>query len=399
MSNEDGGDDFRSRGGGTSNDTWVGFPSNQGGDDGSSDVEEPQDADYSYVSSLNDELALLILARIPRSDHSKFCSVNKRYLALFKSDELYNIRRAYGIKEASVFMLACGEPHWWAFNRQFTACRKLPVLPSDACFASGDKESFCAGTHLLVSGKEFEGMTIWRYELVKNRWFKGPSMINPRCLFASASCGDVACVAGGIAMGTRGMEILNTAEKYNPEAKKWISLPRMNERRKLCSGCFMDDKFYVIGGQNERGDLTCGEVYDAEKNTWKLIPNMLENSPVLTPSTSRSPPLIASVNNELYSLEPSSNQLKLYLKDTNSWRYLGESPVRADQTRGWGIAFKSLGDRLLVIGGTSPHGTNGMTICTSCPDPNDPGNLKWRVLSCGGNRISHFILNCSVMVA
>ncbi|XP_042500774.1 F-box/kelch-repeat protein At3g27150-like [Macadamia integrifolia] len=399
MSNEDEGEDFHGPDGGTLSETWAGFSSNQDGNDGSSNG-EPQDADYSYVSSLNDELALLILARIPRSDHRKFYSVNKRYLALFKSGELYKIRRAYGIKEASVFMLACGERHWWAFDRQFTSCRKVPVLPSDGCFASGDKESLCAGTHLLVSGKEFEDMAIWRYELVMNRWFKGPSMINPRCLFASASCGDVACVAGGIAMSSRGTEILNTAEKYNPESKSWVSLPRMKERRKLCSGCFMDNKFYVIGGQNERGvDLTCGEVYDSEKNTWKLIPNMLENAPVLTPSASRSPPLVAVVNNELYSLEPSSNQLKVYLKNTNSWRYLGESPVRADQSRGWGVAFKSLGDALLVIGGTSPHGGNGMTIYTCYPEPNDPGNLMWKFLGSGGKRMSHFILNCSVMVA
>ncbi|XP_043724877.1 F-box/kelch-repeat protein At3g27150-like [Telopea speciosissima] len=399
MSNEDEGEGLHSPDGGTCNETWIRFSSNQGRNDGSSHG-EPQDADYSYVSSLNDELALLILARIPRSDHRKLCFVNKRYLALFKSGELYKIRRAYGIKEASVFMLACGERHWWAFDRKFNSCRKLPVLPSDGCFASGDKESLCVGTHLLVSGKEFEGMAIWRYELVTNRWFKGPSMINPRCLFASANCGDVACVAGGIAMSARGTEVLNTAEKYNPEAKSWVSLPRMKERRKLCSGCFMDNKFFVIGGHNERGvDLTCGEVYDAEKNTWKLIPNMLENAPVLTPSASRSPPLVAVVNNELYSLEPSSNQLKVYMKNTNSWRYLGESPVRADQSRGWGVAFKSLGDALLVIGGTSPHGGNGMTIYSCCPDSNDPGNLKWRFLGSGGNRMSHFILNCSVMVA
>ncbi|XP_042497290.1 F-box/kelch-repeat protein At3g27150-like [Macadamia integrifolia] len=399
MSNEEEAESFHSRDGGTSYETCVGFSSNQGGDDRSSDA-EPQDADYSYVSSLNDELALLILARIPRSEHRKFCSVNKRYLALFKSDELYDIRKDYKIKEASVFMLACGEPHWWEFDRRFTSCRKLPVLPSDACFASGDKESLCAGTHLLVSGREFEGMAIWRYELVSNRWSKGPSMINPRCLFASASCGDMAFVAGGIAMRARGTEILNTAEKYNPGTKSWVSLPRMNQRRRLCSGCFMDKKFYVLGGQNEGAvNLTCGEFYDSEKNTWELIPNMLDNAPVLNPITSRSPPLVAVVNNELYSLEPFSNQLMVYLKDNKSWKCLGESPVRADQSRGWGVAFKSLGDALLIIGGTSPHGGNGMTIYTCFPDPNFPGNLEWRFLGNGGNRMSHFILNCSVMVA
>ncbi|XP_010250755.1 PREDICTED: F-box/kelch-repeat protein At3g27150-like [Nelumbo nucifera] len=376
--------------------SWDGFSLNEVGDVvGSSDV-EPQDADYSYVPSLSDELALLILARVPRSEYWKFCFVNKRYSTLLSSGDLYKIRREIGIKEPSVFMLAGGELCWWAFDRKFTSCRKLPALPSDPCFAAGDKESLCAGTHLLVSGKEIQGVAIWRYDLIMNRWFRGPSMISPRCLFASASCGNVAYVAGGIGMGNR-MEILNSAEKYDPENESWVPLPRMHQRRKMCSGCYMDNKFYVIGGQNERGiDLTCGEFYDADRNAWELVPDMLKDAPV---STSRSPPLVAVVNNELYSLEASSNHLKLYLKKSNSWKDLGMVPVRADQSRGWGIAFKSLGDELLVIGGSATsYAGHGMTIFICSPDPNAM-DLEWRCLSTGGKRMSHFVLNCSVMVA
>ncbi|KAF8399942.1 hypothetical protein HHK36_015814 [Tetracentron sinense] len=362
---------------------------------GSSNI-EPQDADYSFVPALSEELVLLILARIPRSEYWKFCFVNRRYLALLRSGELYKIRRDIGMKEASVFMLASGESLWWAFDREFKSCRKLPILPSDHCFKSGDKESVCAGTHLLVSGNEFEGLGIWRYELAMNRWYRGPSMISPRCLFASANCGNIACVAGGIGMGT-GKEILNSAEKYNPEKKSWDPLPRMNRRRQLCSGCYMDNKFYVIGGKNEKGaDLTCGEFFDEERKTWELIPEMLKDAPV---STSRSPPLLAVVNNDLYLLETSSNKLKVYLKESISWKDLGDVPVRADQARGWGVAFKSLGDELLVIGGASNGAAgNGMTICTCYPNPN-AGASEWRFLGNGGNRTSDFVLNCSVMMA
>ncbi|KAK4392873.1 SWI/SNF complex component SNF12 [Sesamum angolense] len=81
---------------------------------------------------------------------------------------------------------------------------ELPVLPSDVCFINGDKESLCAGTHLLVSGKELDGLVVWRYELVKNKWYKGPSMRTPRCLFASTTCGSYAYVAGGMAVELNG---------------------------------------------------------------------------------------------------------------------------------------------------------------------------------------------------
>lgn len=362
---------------------------------GSSKVMEPQDADYSYVPFLSDEIALLILARVPRSEYQRLCYVNRRYQTLVRSGELYSIRKEIGIKEPSILMLASGESNWWCYDPRSRVRRNLPVLPADECFSSFDKESLCAGTHLLVSGKEISGSVIWRYELASDQWFKGPLMINPRCLFASANCGNEACVAGGIAPT---MEILNTAEKYDPESKTWNQLPRMKQRRKLCSGCYMDKKFYVIGGQNEKGDnLTCGEFYDTEKNVWELIPDMLQKD---APTwSSRSPPLIAVVNNELYSLEASSNRLKVYLKMSNCWKDLGEVPVRADHSRGWGVAFKSLGDELLVIGSRAlSHAFRGMTICTCKPDP-ELDSPPWRVLENDGLHWSSFIFNCSIMVA
>ncbi len=48
-------------------------------------------------------------------------------------------------------MLASGVTSWWAFDRQFRSFKKLPILPSGVCFASGDKKSVFAGTHLYVS--------------------------------------------------------------------------------------------------------------------------------------------------------------------------------------------------------------------------------------------------------
>ncbi|CAK7328299.1 unnamed protein product [Dovyalis caffra] len=372
------------------------FSCSNGGVGDSSSV-QPQDADYSYVPQLSDELENLILARVPRSEYWKFPIVNKRILSLVRSGELFKIRREIGVRESSVFIFATGDKSWWAFDRQFGSRRKLPDLPADCCFSFGDKESLCAGTHLIISGREIEGVVVWRYELETNRWNKGPSMINPRCLFASASCGAFAFVAGGVT-GT-GVDVLNSAEKYNPDTKSWEDLPRMHQKRKLCSGCFMDNKFFVIGGRNEEGNvLKCAEAYDEDKKAWELIPDMLEDAPI---ATFQSPPLIAVVNNELYSLEPSSNQLKLFLKRSKTWKQLGPVPVRADSNKGWGVAFKSLGNELLVIGAstsTVSYSGDGMAIYTCSPD-SEAEELLWRPLECGKNRLSNFILNCSVMVA
>ncbi|XP_019428098.1 PREDICTED: F-box/kelch-repeat protein At3g27150-like [Lupinus angustifolius] len=362
---------------------------------GSSSGQEPQDADYD-VPCLSDELETMILARFPISEHWKLCVLNKQFLAALKKGEVYKIRREIGFKEPSVFMLASGESNWCAFDENFKCCKKLPIIPSDYSFEYGDKESFSAGTNLFVSGKEIDGAVIWRYELPTNEWFKGPSMNTSRCLFASASCGIYAFVAGGLETKTC-REVLSSAERYNSESHSWETLPKMIRKRKFCSGCYMDNKFYVIGGQDEQhNDLTCGEFFDQKTNSWNLIPNMLKD---ILLSSSRSPPLVAVANNELYTLDASSNEVKVYLKESNSWKKLGTVPVRADAQGGWGVAFKSLGNKLLVIGATSlSYSERALTIYTCFPDPAFE-KLPWKQIVCSSTKLNPFIHNCAVMLA
>jgi len=369
-------------------------PSGGNGSSTNEDEPLPQDADYSNVRSISDELETSILARFPRSQHWKLCFLNKRFLALARSGEIYKIRKELGLKEPSVFMLASGESNWWGMEWPFMSSRKLPPIESDYNFEYGDKESFCAGSHLLVFGKEIEGAVTWRFDSTNNEWLKGPSMINPRCLFASATSGAVAFVAGGLD-ATAYTQALDSAEMYNSERQCWKPLPRMNKRRKSCSGCFMDNKFYVLGGQDEHSrNLTCGEFFDGKTNSWNLIPDMWKDIPLFG---SGSPPLLAVVNNELYTLDASSNELKVYMKGSNSWKTLGVAPVRADARGGWGVAFKSLGDELLVIGAPSVSQTErALCMYTGSPDPADD-KFRWRQIGCSSIQLNHFIRNCAVM--
>nr|CAD1836623.1 unnamed protein product [Ananas comosus var. bracteatus] len=215
---------------------------------------------------------------------------------------------------------------------------------------------------------------IWRYELGLNRWFNGPTMITPRYVFGSADCGSVACVAGGEQVSE---EVLNSAEKYNPESKSWESLPSMNMRRKFCSG-YMDSKFYVIGGINENRDLlTCGECYDFERNVWELIPNMIEDDP--SSHSSQPQDFMAVVNNELYYLDIPSRHLKVYLKNNNTWKIVGREPASIE-LEGWGVTLKSLGDELVLICRTLRNRpTLDIIMCFCTPSP-ELDNVEWRVL-------------------
>ena len=69
----------------------------------------------------------------------------------------------------------------------------------------------------------------------------------------------------------------SSAELYNSTTETWCTLPRMHKPRKLCSGVFIDCKFYVIGGVGignpsaSNGTnlkvFTCEEVYDLRTGT------------------------------------------------------------------------------------------------------------------------------------
>ncbi|XP_061346329.1 F-box/kelch-repeat protein At3g27150-like [Gastrolobium bilobum] len=367
--------------------------------DVSSSSQEP------IVPRLIGELETMILARFPMTEHWKLGCLNKQFQAQLKSGEIYEIRREIGFKEPCVFMLESEQGNWSALDRHFKSCRKLPliptIIPSVYSFSCGNNGSFSAGTHLFVQGWEAGEYSVWRYDLATNKWSKAPPMNSPRCLFASASHDIFAFVAGGLETKTYS-EVLSSAEKYNAKSQSWKTLPRMIRERKFCSGCYMDNKFYVIGGQDEqKNNLTCGEFFDEETNSWTLVPNMLKD--IIPLSTSRSPPPFAVVNNKLYTLDASSNEVKLYMKGTNSWKKLGPVPIKANTQEGpWsgdlGTAFKSLGNELLLIGANSASYSHTlMSVYTCCPDP-DVENLQWREIVCR-NTDHHSFDICAVMFA
>nr|XP_016438532.1 PREDICTED: F-box/kelch-repeat protein SKIP11-like [Nicotiana tabacum] len=171
----------------------------------------------------------------------------------------------------------------------------------------------------------------------------------------------------------------------------------MNKPRKMCSGVFMDGKFYVIGGIGgaESKRLTCGEEYDLEKGTWREIPNM---SPVQAnaarndmPATSDAPPLVAVVHNELYAADYADMEVRKYDKQNKAWVTIGRLPERAASMYGWGLAFRACGNRLIVIGGPK-GGAEYIEVNSWVPRE---GPIQWDLL--GRKRYGSFVYNCAVM--
>ncbi|XP_071736491.1 F-box/kelch-repeat protein SKIP11-like [Rutidosis leptorrhynchoides] len=348
----------------------------------------------SLIHAIGRDNSISCLLKCSRSNYGSLASLNRTFRDLITGGELYRLRRQNGIIEHWVYF-SCHLVQWEAFDPINRRWMHLPTMSSNTCFQFSDKESLAVGTELLVLGKEVLDHVIYKYSLLKNSWSFGQLMNEPRCLFGSASLGEIAIVAGGTDPNGN---IMNSAELYNSDSGEWQTLPNMLKPRKMCSGVFMDDKFYVIGGSGpDKKLLTCGEEYDLETRVWTEIPNM---SPVRTGGTANAPPatateappLVAVVDNELYAADCADMEVRKYDKQRKEWETVGRLPERADSMNGWGIAFRGCGDRVIVIGGPRTSGTGFIEVNSWVPREGPP---RWTML--GRKQSSNFVYNCAVM--
>lgn len=355
--------------------------------------------DYSdsnlLIHQLGREISISCLLRCSRADYGRIASVNKGFWSLIRNSELYRLRREMGIVEHWIYF-SCQLLEWEAFDPIRHRWMKLPKMASNECFRCSDKESLAVGTELLVFGKEIHSHVVFRYSITTHTWSSWKQMNAPRCLFGSASLGEIAIIAGGCdASGN----ILSSAELYNSVTGEWETLPNMNKARKMSSAVFIDGKFYVMGGIGVGNTkmLTSGEVFDLKTKTWSEIPNMFPernrgSGANEVYAATEAPPLLAVVNNVLYAANSAERDVRRYNKETNSWVSLGPLPERTVSMNGWGLAFRACGERVIVVGGPQAPGTGTIEIHSWKPSEGPP---KWTLLA--SKPSGSFVYNCAVM--
>ncbi|MCO5606763.1 hypothetical protein L7F22_060953 [Adiantum nelumboides] len=350
--------------------------------------------DTSYIPGLPEEVALRCLAFLPWMHHWKLGVLSRRHRDLIRHSRLFPLRQELQTFEQWICIYTSANNGWIAFDPKHRTWRNLPHALVGPNFVMSDKESLSAGTHLIWLGRDAFEFACYRYDLASDGWEKGPPMVNSRCLFASATSGKFAFAAGGITVCGLQFDVLNTAERYDSSKGVWEPLPHMATPRYKCSGFFMDGKFYVIGGKTMNHEpLMSGEEFDPVKNIWRTIENMYCMLDVSGPA-----PLVAVAGNELYAIESTSNLLKVYEKKSKTWKVLGKVPVRADFCDGWGLAFKSLGNELFVIGGhrNSTQNSEGVAVFSWRPTPGAT-SPDWQLVNLRVAGIGSFLFNCAVM--
>ncbi|KAF2551417.1 hypothetical protein F2Q68_00036154 [Brassica cretica] len=298
---------------------------------------------HSLINEIGRDNSIDCLIRCSRSDYGSIASLSRNFRSLVKSGDIYKLRRQNGFVEHWVYF-SCQLLEWVAFDPVERRWMQLPTMPSSVTFILGEIAIFAGG-----------------------------------------------CDSQG--------KILDFAEMYNSELQTWVTLPRMNNPRKMCSGVFMDGKFYVIGGIGgaDAKALTCGEEYDLEAKKWTEVPD-------LSPPRSRAdqadarpaaeaPPLVAVVDNQLYAADHADMEVRKYDKEKKKWLTIGRLPERAGSVNGWGLAFRACGERLIVIGGPKYSGGGFIELNSWIPRDGDPP--QWTLLD--RKHSPNFVYNCAVM--
>ncbi|PPD93055.1 hypothetical protein GOBAR_DD10018 [Gossypium barbadense] len=311
------------------------------------------------IHQLGRDILINCLLRCSRSYYGIIATLNTGFHSLIRSGELYKLRRQMGIVDHWVYF-SCNLLEWEAFDPIHRRWMHMPKI------------------------------------ILTHTWTTEMRMHTPRCLFASASLGEIGIIAGGCDL--RG-NILSSAELYNSETGRWETIPRMNKARRMCSAVFMEGKFYVIGGIGVESlkTITSVEVYDLKTKTWIEIPNMYparneEAGLTEEPLTAEAPPLVAVVNDVLYVADHVLKQVKKYDNEKNLWVTVGPFPERTTSMNGWGIAFRACGDQLMIIGGPRVLGAGFVEINSWVPKE---GPLEWNLVA--RKPSSSFVYNCAVM--
>jgi len=278
-----------------------------------------------------------------------------------RNGEIYGLRRQTGVAEHWIYVYPKGEgwtayrehpkrEEWTAYDPNREHWVHVPNMPQIADSMDYDKETLAVGTDLLVFGRGFTRPILLIFSILTNSWIQTPDPTNyPLYRFGSTSVGQKAYLAGGTTDYHDGV-LSTAAAMYDSEEKVWEPLPGMNRARKVCSAAFMDGKLYVIGGVGSNGEvLTCGEEYDFEQGSWRVIDNMSEG---LMTNAQAAAPLVAVVNNELYAADYGERNVNRYDKQNNRWITLGKLPghMVSIYNNGRGFGFKACGDKLIAIG-------------------------------------------------
>eukprot|EP01018_Ginkgo_biloba_P039072 Gb_39261 [translate_table: standard] len=226
-----------------------------------------------------------------------------------------------------------------------------------------------------------------------------PMNVRKRRCFVCGSLGKYIYVAGGLTNEKLEDAMLGTgkrsAERFDTEKSQWEILPDLNKERVNGIGFVLDGKFYVMGGG--KGSRTSGEFYDPDANKWILVPKMWPKPTYLSYFMRD----VVVVENRLYAKKLNSEQTFFSLSvweyngKRNRWTNLGVVVRHISKLVLCDYRLVCVGDELWIMG-MKPDAEPGFNVLACRPSERLEGEegLKWRHLELGWDKYFVLLLSC-----
>jgi DNA-binding CsgD family transcriptional regulator len=203
------------------------------------------------------------------------------------------------------------------------------------------------GEIFVIGGRLADGRptaVVEAYSPTNNAWRPIASLPTPTSGGLALSNGSTIYLFGG----WDGESYLADGYVYNLNTDVWESLPPMSEARAFATGGLLSGAFYVVGGQNERGELAFCEYYDPDAGSWADCPAM--NHPRAGAGAAV---LVAEGNNLLYviggGIETDTLDSEVYDLEMDAWEPV-EMPMLEGES--WhNLAVANIETRIFVFGG------------------------------------------------
>ncbi|XP_056159080.1 F-box/kelch-repeat protein SKIP6 [Syzygium oleosum] len=245
------------------------------------------------IPSLPDDVAVNIIARVPRSQHPTLSLVSKAFRSLLSSPLLFSARRLLRRTQPSLY-LALRHPsspyrHLWFTlhlppapdptspkqqQQQRHRHRRRRLVPIPPVPSPSIGSAFAAvGPLIYVLGGSVNDVAsphVWVLDCRFHRWRSGPAMRVGREFAAAGVVGDKLYVMGGCTVDTWS-RAAHWAEVLVPGGGSWAAVPSssLDVREKwMHASAVVDGRIHAMA---DRG----GVVYDVDKEVWESVDSEL----------------------------------------------------------------------------------------------------------------------------
>ncbi|KAF4362344.1 hypothetical protein F8388_008228 [Cannabis sativa] len=275
------------------------------------------------IPGLPNELALDILARIPRQYHAILSSVSKSIRSVISSSQLFAIRSQLNFTENLLYFKVrfafIDTNEWFAIYKnldrlQFARIQANPSKLTGSAYAAMGPNIYAIGgrvnEHLCSSD-------VWILDCRSHTWHRGPSMRIPRSEASIAIVRNKIYVIGGMKNETlvevydtlieqweivlspydddsrkRSLKVLDTVDdrfiviwdmlscqvhRLDIETKKWEKSKNLVAYHRTKNDCIVDGVSYD-NGVNAYQEIC---FYDSKKKMWKPIKGVLERKNIM----------------------------------------------------------------------------------------------------------------------